>query len=339
MAMFDGINNAIRKKLQENLRYPVITVEPEYTSDKDFFEEYRKNLTDARNNIDRRLGYVLTAIDVTAVQLGLDDDSHSEQENNAYRRLFLPMTLEQADIILSIEASINLEAFVMMFSNLITRDITVKPRRDAEISVIDIDDSGNIRDVFIVPINKMPCNPHLINDAKRLVDGGTGDSVSAKTRTQGEIRRLHEQIHTGAIDDAAGVVSEEVVDETSTAEPEAENDSDNPYSASALHKMYDRMGDQEVDDSSVEFIFEMMNKMTPDQKDRVAEVLSNNWSSVMGPRVGSLLMSINTLAEDIPVASKNYLDRMNSIFGSTISDEAKSHMVVQFHSALVQKII
>ncbi|MDD2326630.1 MAG: hypothetical protein PHW63_11675 [Alphaproteobacteria bacterium] len=339
MAMFDGINNAIRKKLQENLRYPVLFVDSEYTSDKDFFEKYLQNLTIARNNIDRRLGYVLTAIDVTAAQLGLDDDTYSEQENNAYRRLFLPMTLEQADIVLSIEASTNLEAFVLMFSNLITRDITVRPRRDATISIVDIDDFGKIRDVFIVPLEKLPRNPHLVNDAKRLVDAGAGDNISAKVRTQNEIHRLHSQIHADDTGDTAEVTGEEVVDETSATEPETENDSDNPYSASALHKMYERMGDQEVDDSSIDFIFAMMDKMTQEQKDRMTAALSSNWSSVMGPRVGSLLMSINSIAEDIPVSSKNYLDRVNEIFGTSISDEAKTHMVVQFHSALVQKII
>ena len=339
MAMFEGLNNAIRKKLQETLRYQVVFVDSDYTSDKDFFGKYLQNLAIARDNIDRRLGYVLTAIDVTATQLGLDDEMYSEQENNTYRRLFLPMTLEQADIVLSIEASTNLEAFVLIFSNLITRDITVKPRRDATISVIDVDDSGSIRDVFIVPLEKLPRNPRLISDAKRLVDAGVGDSASGKVRTQNEIHRLHNQIHADDTGYTAEVTSEEVVDETSTAEPETEDDSDNPYSASALHEMYDRMGEQEVDDSAIDFIFAMMDKMTQDQKDRMTEALSSNWSSVMGPRVGSLLMSINSIAEDIPVSSKNYLDRVNEIFGTSISDEAKTHMVVQFHSALVQKII
>lgn len=337
MAMFDGLNNAIRKKLQETLRYPILFVDSEYTSDKDFFREYLQNLTIARNNVDRRLGYVLTAIDVTAAQLGLDDETYSEQENNTHRRLFLPMTLEQADIVLSIEASTNLEAFVLMFSNLITRDITMRPRRDATISIVDIDHFGKIRDVFIVPLEKLPRNPHLVNDAKRLVDAGAGDSISAKVRTQNEIHRLHDQIHADDVGETTEVTGEEVVDETSTAEPKAEDD--NPYSATALHKMYERMGDQEVDDSSIDFIFAMMDKMTQEQKDRMTEALSSNWSSVMGPRVGSLLMSINSIAEDIPVSSKNYLDRVNEIFGTSISDEAKTHMVVQFHSALVQKII
>lgn len=334
--MFENLNKLIKNKLQETLKYPVVHVSDDYEMQSDFFEVFKDNLTLARDNIDPSIGYVLTAVDVTPAQLGLEDENMSYEENNTHRRFFLPMTTEQADVIISIQAMINLEGFMMMFSDFVTRDIAQTPNLDHNIAVIEFDEkSGDITDVMVVPLVMLPENPNLVEEAKKLIKSGHGSSIAARSKIRGEIQRLHTQLYDG--EDTYITGEEKVIEENENIEEDEENQG--PYSANALHKMYEEVGDEEVDDEAVDFIFAMMDKMTQDQKDKITEMLSSNWASVMGPRVGTLLMSINTIAEDIPVSTKNYLNRINTIFGDSVTEETKNHMVVQFHSAIIQKIV
>lgn len=356
MSISDRLNNMVRKKLQETLRYPVVAVSDDYDSETDFFYTFKKNLELARNNVDRRLGYVLTAVDVSASQLGLTSRDSDDEQDHASRRFFFPMTEQQADIIISIQAEINLEAFMMMFSRFATRDIVVRPDNNTNIAVIQTDGRGSILGVLLVPLVKLPLDPDLVEDAIDILGEEEQSEREIKRLVQRELERLERMLRAEQDWAAISISEEDIEDEIdldgdslfefTTGENELHEDreeqrekNDSPYSATALHEMYDKIGDNEVDDESIDFIFAMMNKMSAEQKDKISETLSKHWSDVMGPRVGSLLMSLNSIAEDIPVSSKNYLDRVNTIFGDSISEEAKTHMVVQFHSALVQKII
>lgn len=354
--MLEKASYWLRKKVDRMLNYAVVLVTDSYDPKSDFLYTFKENLRVSIDNVDSRLGYVLVAIDATPRQLGMYDENtltsfFDGTDLDEYVRVFMSMTESQAEAIMGIKLSIDLESFSLIFAGLMSTDITAKPNPDATISVPMFNHNNDIVDVLIVKLDKICVSDAAINSwekltncAVELVESGDGerysDAVRREVESHAEPANRDNDENDNENDRTTGV-NLGPKSRKSFSTKNTPDEDDGPYSDEALRRMFEQVeDDEEVGDSAVDFIIAMMNKMTEDQKINVIDQISKNWMSIVGPKATSMLMSLTEVASDIPTAVKTYKDSLDKTFpDGVLSEEAKAQMLVHFHAGLVQKVI
>lgn len=339
--LFNKIDAWIQGRTEQIMGVPVIAVPESYNnSGENFFGAVKTTLRTAMSSKERQREVIAVGIDATPEQYGITSEeieklsiTHAGEDSPHTVRLYLIASPDQTDKILSLDFSVDLESFVVIFAQMLSTHLNSIATFNPELVLPVLDPDGSIRGAAKVPLMEIPDGRDIMSTVRSMLQSGAATLLTPSDAPEFGVDRGKAYAQTEVIGEEA--VEEEVIEEV------IEDEDDSPYSEEALLRMYNNTVDRgQVDDSAVDFISAMMREMSPEQKSEVFTSMAELWTDTNHPKATSLLLTISELADDIPTAVHRYNKRLVETFGEKeLPEEVRAQMIIHFHAALVQKIV